>query len=378
MRAWCVLTLLFVVCGFVVAQDKPVTKKEATSLVEEYLGENTPAGRRSEIIQRLKRADAGLAATPLKKAAGDEAKVGLAVEMALALRVGGLFKPAAKFMDGDYEDVITNYGLALGEKGAAEAVWERWKAKDPDGTSWSIANTALLKHPIPLSVIEDVKKFLASADDDDLQRRPAGNILRFQLGLGGIADDKIIADWKAILSSYKLDSKAFSLSGQDLLQRTDWTKKGPVVRVANNLRLVGGTAITVPATDEWDLDSLTFVVRVRVVQACEVKIALHAEQGAWMPHWKDGEWLLEAGDTKQWAAPGVLGEWTEVRFVVAKSAGWAGKGAELRKARTCRVTVGDAVLIDNGSLNGDWKDLEVWVEGDSGLCAIGGMELSSN
>lgn len=372
MRAITVLLAVVALGAAAIAQDKAVTKKEATSLVEEFVAQDTSASRRAEIVLRLRDGNIGLAATPLKKAAENEATVGLAIELATDLRVGGMFKPASKFMDGDHEDVIINYGLEFGEKGAAEAVWERWKAKDPDGTSWSIANAALLKHSIPLQVIEDVKKFLASADEGELQRRPAGSILRFQLGLGDVDDEHILSDWGAILANYKLDSKAFSLSGQDLLAGGLATGG---MKVGNNRRLDAGGVLTIAAEETWQKGAHSFVLRIRVIKDGKVEVPLSAAQGAWIPTFEKGEWTLRTGNQEQLVIPGKLGEWTELRFDVTPDKA-SQPGVEVRGARTCKITVGGSVLLDYGRLNGDFNNLRVQCSGDA-VCVVAGIERIS-
>lgn len=370
MRSVMTMTLLLLLATPFVVQAGELKKREAQELVEEYLVEDTSEARRGEIVERLQDGDPGLCASKLKHGAGDESTVGLAVELGLKLRVAGLFKSAAKFMDGANEDRIIDYGLALHEKGAAEAVWERWKVKEFNGTSWSIANAVLLKFSIPLDVIEDVKRFLDSVEENDDRREPSATILRFQLGLGTASVEKIQKDWKEIVGEYELNAKSFRLSGLDLLA-TGNAIGG--VQVGDNRRLESGGTLTIPAGDDWQKGSYSIIVRVRVIDDGEVSVGIASAQGVWEPTFSKGEWILRTGREEKLVVDGELGEWTEIRFDLTPGESDR-PGVEVRGVRTCKVSVGGKVMMAEGWLNGDMKSLNVKCT-DGSSCTVGGVEF---
>lgn len=349
-----------------------VTKKDASALVAEYVKEDTSESRRTEILTRLKTADKGLVATPLKTAAADAAQVGPAVTLGLALRLPGLFASARKHIDGDYEDVIIQYSMTLSEPGAADMAWERWKAKDIDGTSWSLAHGALTGYSIPLAVVQKVKTFLDAAKEDDPRHEHAAVILRFQLGLGDATPAKIRSEWKQIIADYELDARTFGLSGTDLLAG-DVTELGTVLKVGGNRRLQSGASLAIAATEAWQKNSFSIVLRLRIVQDCKVEVALSSDQGQWEPVFENGEWVLETGNREQLVQPGKLLEWTELRFDLSPTEKPRPGGAEVRNARHCKITIGGKQLIEYGTFNGGVKSLQVTI--GAGVVVIGGVEL---
>ncbi len=369
--------VLLALCGMTdhpsaTAQAAAVTKKEAGNLVVEYCKDDTGNARRAEILTRLKTADRGLVGTPLKTAAADAAQVEYAVELGLALRVPGLFANAKKFIDGDFEDKIVEYGMALGEAGAADMVWERWKAKDIEGTSWGICNKAMLTHKLSMAVLIRVKQYLDAAKDDDPRLEPSAAILRFQLGLGDLNIESVKAEWKQIMADYEIDSKVFSLSGISLLT-ADAEIKGSVLQVGPNRRMRAIASLNIAATDAWQKNQFTVVARVRPGKGSEVCVSLKSKQGAWSPTFKAGEWVLGTGNAEQLVVPGKPGEWVEIRFNLSPSQTPKAGAAEVRGSRHCEILVGSTKILEYGTLNGDMEYFEVEVT--DGTATVGGIEL---
>lgn len=376
MRFIATVMMLMLSVAFVTAQDQGrVTKREARELVEEYGAAATTSNRKTEIVERLKEGDSALAASPLKRAVGEEDTVGPAIELAKLLRVSGLFSDAADYLDGDFEVEIIAYGLSMQERNAGSVVWQRWKSKDPNGTLWKLANDGLLKHAVPLDVIHDMKRFLDSTKVGDDLREPCATILRFQLGAGDIGVDELNQEWTSLVKAYKLDAKSFGLSGRDLLagDKVQW---GSVVPIGQNYRLKPGSGVTVESDDTWQEDTFTVVVRVRVVEECVVKIWLQcAANDGWMVTFEDGDWTL-LSNRGEHALHGEIGEWTEIRFQATKADDGHGGDWELRKARHCKISVDGKNLITTGSLHGEMKKLQIRVDAsDSGSCVVGGAEF---
>lgn len=375
MRTIIITTMIALFAVVAIADDNRLTKRDARKLVEEYLDDDTTTTRRIEIRSMLKKADRGLAATPLRRGASDEETVGLAVELAAELQVRGLFRDASDYLDGDYEDLILDYGMKLREDKAAETAWERWKAKEKEGTSWTIANKALLKYPVPLKIIEGMKKFLDGTEEGDDLREPCARIFRFQLGLDGTSIEKIDEDWKEIIALYKADAKSFNLSGVDLLVG-EYSTIGPVQQVGGNMRLANGSRLLFEATDDWNTGDFSMVARVRVVEDCEIKVVVGAEYNAWMAWHKDGEWIVTPTRGNR-VVPGKPGKWVTIRFdvtVVEPSA--PSDDVEVRDFRTCAITVDGKKLLEEGRLNGPMERLDSWVTNHkAGKCTIGGVEF---
>jgi hypothetical protein len=338
--------------------------RDAAQAVDEYLGADISSRRRAELKEHLRATDPQVLASGLQRWVRDADTVGDALALATALRVPGLWRAAYNHVDGDHEAAILQYGLVMDERGAADAIWRRWKSLEQDATSWRRTHAALLENPVPVDLLPRAKA--VAADETEERREHAADILRRQMVLDDMATADLLAGWRELLADHKISARTFDRAGSDLIP------DAPGRRIGRNLLLDDGATLRVPATEEWQSGAYTLVVRLRLPESGEVRVSLSSEQGDWSPVYRDGEWALPTGEHTELVMEATPGGWAELRFEMREHAMQRG-ATRVRGLRTCRITINGRQLLPASTLNGDMQELSIKVQGER--CVFGGADF---
>jgi hypothetical protein len=357
MRTAFTSALLCLIGAMVFAQPNPkLDEKAAKRLIEEYIDFNTGDTRRAVIITELKGASPMLGQKALKSLMADDIKRERALEIALAIRVPGLFDSAKKYIDGPDEQAIVSLGCIVPDKSAAEFLFDRWKALDVEGASFVCVDTAFKAHALPIECVSKFKAILADKDGLEARKSSAVAIVNIQFGINEDSPEALLRVWDSAEKSFRADAVSFRLTGADLLAEYQWDAADGAAKVGGNYRLPKGSSLKLASLpDSWNVGSFTIQIRVRVDQGAGLLASVQCETGWWYVKFIDGEWLLETGEKVKYTAPGKLGEWAVLKFVIKDN------GAKnVRGERTCAIYVNDKWLTGwAGAFKGDFKGIRI-------------------
>src|SRR5688572_26334460 len=215
MRTLTALIAIFLAATFAAGQPPALDEREAKKLCEEYVAAATTEARRTTIVARLKTGAPTLCQKALKPMISEEAKRQLALDVAIALRVPGLWSDAKKHLDSSDEDKVVKYGLTSGDKAVESDLFIRWKGAAADSASHGYLQTGFETFPVTLDTIKKFKDFAADKKSDEVRKEGAFKVLQFQFGTD--ADGAgILANWSQLETAYKIDAKEFPIKNRDL------------------------------------------------------------------------------------------------------------------------------------------------------------------
>ncbi len=345
--------------------QKGLSARDAGKLVDEYI-ELAGDGQRAAAIVGELSGQGLLCQRSLKSALRKDSERPAALKLAIALRVPGLFDTAKRYIDGDDEQAVIELGLVSGDKGAGKELVELWAAAEPDSARCTWIRDGLLKHPVDLDAIQELKKLLAG---EGARATDAGKALKVQLGAETDEPAALLADWDKLVAAWRLDAQAFTLKGADLLAFPTCAVTGEATRVGPNYRLKGEGKITIDLPEEWNTGDFTVTLRVRAVEGELQRAGLHVGQGVWLVVHRTGEWSVTAGSAARFTADYKLGEWVELKWVVRDQSAGAAK-----MVRMSDVFVGPKKLVPAGRTNGEVQKVEIHAHG--GSMVVGGCEIS--
>ncbi len=352
--------LLAADAGSAVSAD--LTEREARKLVGEYLQPDSTDERRSEILAELK-SNPLLCQKALKSSLDKNEERARALQLATLLRVPGLYDSAKKYIDDD-EHEVTRYAFVSGDKGATVDMVKRWLAAQPQEARYTWILKELLRAPVELDAIEKLKEALKDGE----RQRDAGAALAFQFGADEADPQSLLSQWDKLLTTYKIDSKAFRITGESLLETPRLS--GKVKAIGHNLRLSPESQIVCKDfAEKWNKGDFTVSLRARVAdgEGCRIIFYVTAGTNGWVLTYKGGEWIVPttAGDRVVKAAEG---EWAELRFTVTDKS-----TEELRLHRYCKIEVDGKTLLESGNLHGTLKYL--WAESKGATLTIGALQI---
>ncbi|RIK59728.1 MAG: hypothetical protein DCC64_15490 [Planctomycetota bacterium] len=353
---------LLLIAATVCAQSKPALgERDVKKLIEEYVVSGTTDQRRAEITMQLRTASPLLAQRTLKTALGEEAKRPYALDLALQLRVPGLFDTAKKAIDTVDEEKIVKLGFLTNDKGAVDFLFDRWGKSDASSASFGFVQSGFESNCVGLETIQKFKAVLTNAKAEQVWKDSAAKVIKFQLGLESDDQNDMLKNWAQLEADYKRDAQAFSITGTNMFEVEGVQAGGNTRRVGPNYRIPAGGSLTVKTLEEWDSGSFTITVRVRINEGDGASVGLSSEQGVWRATFSNNEWVTKSGDQTQAAVPGKVGLWATFVFTVKEDS----EGGR-KLARTCNLTVDGKALITYGTLNGKLLALQI----DAGKASI--------
>ena len=357
-----ILTTLLILSILAVATHAELKERDVKKLVEEYVAVDTDAGRRGKITETLKAVDPILAQKSLKKAIKDDEERPHALELAVSLRVPGLFDTAEKYIDGPDEKQIVELGLLTGDKGADETLFKRWESGGLDSASFKYVHDAFKRLPVGLDVLKDLNGHL-----DGERRVEAAEVLQFQMGLETSDPTVIASQWDELEKAHALNAKMFSLEGLDLLNSSR-ADVGGCVRVGRNLRVEPGAEISIEPDKEWDQGDFTYTVRILVNSGTGASVFIGAGNRGWtVTH--DGEnWYLKTGGAVEYSVPAKVGEWATISFEVKDTS----KG-NAKYQRQADIKVNGKTLLHPAGVNGELMAFKI--RAGEARAVAGGAEL---
>lgn len=357
-------------CVSVDAQSKEAMgEREVKKLVEEYVTPTTTEKRRNEIGDALNGLSPLLAQKSIKAAIPDDTKRPYAIDLALLLKVPGLFDSAKKYIDTEDEDKIVRLGLSTKDKNAAIFLVDRWSTSEVDSASFGYVNSALKTNAIPLEAIQKFRAVLKDKNSPEERRTAAVEIVAFQFGTSSQTTESLTEQWDELEKTYKVDGKQFPISGVDLLTEKTTTFTGPAVQVGDNYRLSGTSKISIPADSKWENTDFTITMHLRVISGEDCSSILQVGPNYWQVKFKNGEWVVPIGSAGEFSVKGSAGEWATVAYQITQT-----KDAQARKARTLRITINDKEALASGQCGGDFKSFTIYA--NTASIVVGGVDLN--
>ncbi len=363
------LLVLLVLPLAITAQVVP-SQVEVNKLVDRWLSGVPDTFERDELILSLHRVNRAALQKPLKTAIGDAGKRAAALELAVLLRVGGLFDSAKKFVDGDLEELVTRLALAALDKGAAAWALDRWKQSGIASASWKFADQAFLAYPVPFDIFRQFRDYMTAKDSDEHKREPAAMILAFQLGVEmpeKPAD--LLAQWDKLKSAYDADARNFAVTGFDLLRWPSMGVSGNARRVGTNVRMNANAQLTYEIPPYWHNQNFTLNLQVRWISGDGLKLSLMTDQLGQYIKLEKGDWLCPSfkdGKPYDYPIKAKTGEWTKVSIKIVYD------GA--KSERKSKAFVGDKEFhYGELPLNGNFTYFTLF-SGESSV-VVGAVEL---
>ncbi len=218
--------------GQVSAADKDLSSGDIKKLVNSYFDEDTNQPKRIKIIESLKATDPKNLTKRVSKFCKDEEDRPKALQMAIALRIPGLFKSLKKHFDTLDRVGIIDWYLVVRDKDGLKVVLKKWDELSVESSEWETIDEAFRRHRQSSVTLNHFKEKVS----DVARGSPALNILRWQLEKPELDEDTVISKWPALKAEFDLVYKAFKIEHYDMITMKGWwgektAQAGPNLRV---------------------------------------------------------------------------------------------------------------------------------------------------
>lgn len=339
--------------GHQIGAQEPLRGREVNNLVREYVSSATENERQAEIVNILGKSKTILAQNAIRSSLGKESTRAQALDLAISLRIPGLFKYVRKYLSGDLDDRIIELVFVSKDNTGTIYLANLWTKVDEDSATYNLINDGFMNHFIgQTKVVDKFQKALSSSSET--RRVDAAAIIAFQLGLDETDPGEIKTKWKSLRKEFLADAKYFAIRGTPLFKTQIWNLAG-YMQVGNNIVLEpSGYSILNPLPDHLQKGNFTLTARVRIKHGTGTVLSFgldwNGNERAWRPEYRDGEWILQEGTGVQFAVPVRVGDWAEIKFVVTDLSNEGAPGR--RQDRRLKILVNGKVLLSNGLANG--------------------------
>lgn len=219
-----------------VAPKKKLSASQAKKLVKEYVGEKSTKPRRMEIAETLKRIEPDALRKTLSKHCKKEAERPKTLQLAIKLKVPGLFKNLKKHFDTLDQKAIVNWCLTLKDKDGVKFLLDKWNGLSLDSKEWKRIDEGFRSHRQDTVTLDAFFAKLGTT----ARKTAALEVLRWQLDQPDIDAKQLRAKWGKLRREFELVHTEFAIEGHALLTMEGWTGAS-VDQVGSNLRMNKGS-----------------------------------------------------------------------------------------------------------------------------------------
>lgn len=255
-----------------------------------------------------------------------------ALSLAAELRVPGLYKRAKPYVD-DFPETAVPVLLVSGDKGADEHLVERWFEAAPDSALFRAIDQGFRAHFLEPPAIRDLHERATDEDAPAEHAAATAAILRYQLALGEISNEKLHEDFPRLFEEFARKAVRFRVRGEELLARPGWVAgfggaadesdgeegDGQVApasfppeqatRFREKVIVERQGSLRLPKITE---KNCTVRFRVMVLEGEGGGLGVLMKGNSMVgPRIDGGEWLVQAS-IRQGTAPVKVGEWSEL------------------------------------------------------------------
>ena len=369
-------------CGAFLLALLPLTKgqdlkeREIVDLVGQFTSDLTDAKGKDEAFIKLRRANPSVVKKLIVPLLSNEDKRGAALDLAIKLRLTGLFNETKKLIDGESGAKVIELFFTTYDTAAQNFLFERWKTVDVTSESFKLLDEGFRKYPVvDVSLLTKFHPYLSGANQN--LKDSATGVLAAQLGAVGSDSDELLANWNKLKATFAKESMSFPPTTIDpsLVSRYLVTE----VRSVGKNHRIGMTGSLAMMFDEPIKDS--FVIRMKIMpkgNAGKVIFKMRdfprdptAEYGFWELAWGDGNWCVRSS-RNEYSLPVKVGEWEEIEFDVRQETTAEGGGVQ-KVSRYLRIQVGGKTLLPKGTMSRPPASLEIQAEGSE--IVVGGIEV---
>ncbi len=310
-----VALLLLSGAAFALGPARP-GKTEVSALVQEYTNDGTSEERRGQVLKSLRLAESKVLARAVANAIEAEATRAVALDLAFALELAGLYKDVKGFVNSPLEEKVIRAIFQSGEKDAEQFLFERWSEKPPESASHKIVDAGFRTYFVSRKSVERFHDVFAEEKTPEVLKNEAQQILKHQMVLSDEETQAIGTGWKGLFAQFELRTRDFAIEGENLLERDGWDKEDIIgyrdryiLPRLSSLRLSGVT-----------LQNFTMRAWVMVLEGDGASAGIVMKKGNSFlgGHFGEGLWHSRiAGKTT--SVPGQVGAWTEFVFKIRGS-----------------------------------------------------------
>jgi hypothetical protein len=299
----------------------------------------------------------------LKAAMKNDTERTLALDAAITLRIAGLFKVVAPYLDSGVEEKVIALYLCTSDSEGIKQLAKRFTSLDETSESFEKTFAGLCGTRVAASVLEPFRDCIKDGQRAD----KALEILRFQFDNPELSAEQALANWETLVSEQERNFRTWALTGLDLFKLDGWARSA-ISTIGCNVKLGPNSHIY---HEKFAIDAgkgtVTINMRTLVLDGSGgvVALAFADWNSTYRPTIKDREWITEdvTGDVFT-RVPLKRNEWQEhVWKTVPQSDG------------TYKVTlhVDGKELIGNGRATAPPSGL--LIEGKGSTYLVGGLEF---
>ncbi len=343
--------------------------KDIRTAVEEYVAPETSEKVRAAHLQFLRGAPNFHVVRLLKPIMRQDDRAERSLDLAIALRLTGLFSTATEYWE-DYPQKVAGLGLATNEKDGFKKVIEKWEKAEPDSKLFEGVQAALMEWPLDLTQLKSIKEGVCGRDQ--ARQRVSGglDIIEKNLGRRAANAEELETVWEKWFEELKDDARRHKIEGIDGFQMDGWRMSG-VDRLCGNFVMEGNGSMTRGDMIANDMNNPPYTMSLWFKASEDFKgnFSIVTDVGG-----RDIYigFLLEKGRMYQQLTETLTpldvrrDLWIQIQWVVVD-----GKGS-----KECNMRMGHEILRNGVKMEGKPRSIEI--KCDKGKLIVGGLDYVRN